>query len=96
MAWVVQALGQGYAGVSGAVLAMLVFAGQFARRRWPGLLVGFGIALGVAVAQAITLTGHAGGSGAFDLAVNGAIGGVVGMLCGGLAADWWQARLAGR
>ena len=48
------------------------------------------------VAQAVTLSGIAGRDDGFTLAVNGVIGGVLGMLVGGLAADWWEARLPRR
>jgi len=86
----------GWAGVAGAVLAMVFCAGHFARRRWPSLLFGMGVACGVVVAQAVTLSGIAGRDDGFTLAVNGVIGGVLGMLVGGLAADWWEARLPRR
>ena len=94
MGIVEHALAHGYAGVAGAVLAMLLCVGQFARRRWPGLLFWFGVAFGVAVAQAMTLTGHVGRDDGITLAVNAVIGGVLGMLAGGMAADWWEGRLA--
>ena len=88
------ALAHGYAGVAGAVLAMLFCLGQFARRRWPGLLFWSGVAFGVALSQAMTLTGEVGRLDGFTLAVNGVIGGVFGTLAGGVAADWWEGRLA--
>lgn len=83
----------GYAGMAGAVVAMGLGVSQFARRRWPGLLVWVGVAFGVAVAQGATLSGLAGGVDAFGLLVNGVLGGVFGMVAGGIAADAWQERV---
>ena len=87
------ALMDGYAGMAGAVVAMGLGVSQFARRRWPGLLVWVGVAFGVAVAQGATLSGLAGGVDAFGLLVNGVLGGVFGMVAGGIAADAWQERV---
>lgn len=83
----------GYAVMAGAVVAMGLGISQFARRRWPGLLVLVGVAFGVAVAQGATLSGWAGGVDAYALLVNGVLGGVFGMVGGGIAADAWQERL---
>jgi hypothetical protein len=83
----------GYAGVMCAVVVMVMCAGQFVRRPWPGLLFWFGAALGAAVAQVIALLAHAGGPDvAYTLATYGAIGAVLGMLPGGAAADLWGER----
>lgn len=83
----------GYAGVLCAVVVMMLCLGQFVRRRWPGLLFWFGAALGAAVAQALVLwTGTGGTDPGPALATYGAIGAVVGMLPGGMAADVWQDR----
>jgi hypothetical protein len=83
----------GYAGLMCAGVVMVMCAGQFVRRPWPGLLFWFGTALGAAVAQAIVLVTHVGTHGlAFSLAINGALGAVLGMLPGGAAADVWRDR----
>jgi peptidoglycan/LPS O-acetylase OafA/YrhL len=83
----------GYTGVLCAVVVMMLCVGQFVRRRWPGLLFWFGAALGAAVAQGLVLLTHADAPelGAL-LAAYGAIGAVLGMLPGGMAADMWQDR----
>ena len=93
MGLVEHALAHGDAGVAGAVVVMLLFLAQFARFRWPGLLFWAGVALGVAVAQGVTLTGQIGPDDAVTLAVNGVFGGLFGMLAGGMAADWWEAHV---
>jgi len=90
------ALMHGYGGIAGAVLALGVGVSEFARRRRAGLLVWVGVALGVAVAQGVTLSGLAGDLDAFGLILNGVLGGVFGMVAGAIAADAWNERAAGR
>ena len=82
-----------YAGIALALVVLLLCMGQFVRRPRAGLLFWSGAALGALLGQAYALWDLADAS-AFSLSTNGAIGAVLGMLAGGMLADWWQARQA--
>jgi hypothetical protein len=80
-----------YAGIAVALAVLLLFAGQFSWRPCAALLFWSGSAVGACLGQAYAVW-PGGDDSAFSLITNGAIGAVVGMLAGGLVADWWQAR----
>ncbi len=84
-----------YVGIALALVVFLLCVGQFARRRWAGLLFWSGAALGALLGQGYALW-HSPDPSSFVLSTNGAIGGVLGMLAGGMLADWWQGRQAVR
>jgi hypothetical protein len=81
-----------YAGIVVSFVMVLLLVWQFFRRRWAGLLFWSGAALGALLGQVCALLFAADVS-AFSLTTGGAIGGVLGILPGGLLADWWQARV---
>ena len=80
-----------YAGIALALVVGLLCVWQFVRRRWAGLLFWSGAAFGALLGQGYALWQVADAS-SFSLWTNGAIGAVLGMLAGGLLADWWQGR----
>lgn len=80
-----------YAGLALSVVVVLLCVGLFVKRPRAGLLFWSGAALGAVLGQAYALWDLADAS-AFSLSTNGAIGLVLGMLAGGMLADWWQAR----
>jgi hypothetical protein len=80
-----------YVGIAVSFGVFLLGIGLFVRHRWAGLLFWSGTALGALLGQgyALWLTGD--GSW-FAQWTRGGVGAVLGMLAGGMLADWWQGR----
>jgi hypothetical protein len=84
-------LDPGYVGIGLTIAVLLVCAVSFMRLRWPGLLFWSGGVLGAMLGQVHALWVAIDASW-FVLWTDVAIGAVLGMVAGGILADWWHTR----